>query len=262
MAVRIENRERQEWYIMKFVSIKCPHCGAKLTTTQNSKMVTCEYCNQDFMIDNEVKAVQFMNAEQAGYEFELGRQRAKEEKKKRAIEEATLEVGCPKCGKMVNVPARTTKRIICECCGCEYDFKLGFRIHMAIDSESSKIYRTAINYYYLAYELDNSSPIARDGFKRMREELKDSNFYIFEIPHFFSQDEFLLFKIDFMEHIKGKKRQYYYNKMNNISCDERKFWFEYPNEGRLKFEVKKPDEVTKFLLNAKEGCYPDFKDIN
>lgn len=64
---------------MKFVSIKCPHCGAKLQTTPNAKMLTCDYCSCDFMVDDEAKRFRLQDAEQAGYEFEMGRQRALKE---------------------------------------------------------------------------------------------------------------------------------------------------------------------------------------
>ncbi len=64
---------------MKLLSITCPHCGAGLQATPNAKMLTCDYCNCDFMVDDEVKRVCFGGVEQAGYEFEMGRQRALKE---------------------------------------------------------------------------------------------------------------------------------------------------------------------------------------
>ena len=64
---------------MKLFSVTCPNCGAKLQTTANAKMLTCDYCNNDVMIDDEVKRVCLADAEQAGYEFEMGRQRALKE---------------------------------------------------------------------------------------------------------------------------------------------------------------------------------------
>ena len=64
---------------MKLISIVCPNCGAKLQTTSNAKMLTCDYCDCDVMIDDEVKRISIADAEQAGYEFEMGRQRALEE---------------------------------------------------------------------------------------------------------------------------------------------------------------------------------------
>ena len=69
---------------MKLVSITCPNCGAKLQATSNAKMLACDYCNCDVMIDDEVRRGQVQNAEQAGYEFEMGRQRALKELKEDA----------------------------------------------------------------------------------------------------------------------------------------------------------------------------------
>ena len=99
--------------------------------------------------------------------------------------------------------------------------------------------------------------------QKMKEKLKDHNFIIVNIPHIFSKDESLKFRIDFVVYVKssGKDRKYYYRKMKNISCNENQFWFEYPGGGRLKFEVKEPAKVVEFMLNAKEGVYPTFKDI-
>ena len=64
---------------MKFLSIVCPHCGAKLQATPNAKILTCDYCNNNVMIDGEIKRVYLADSEQAGYEFEIGRQRALKE---------------------------------------------------------------------------------------------------------------------------------------------------------------------------------------
>ena len=64
---------------MKLIGIMCPHCGAKLQTTPNAKILSCDYCNNDVMIDDEVKRVRLADAEQAGYEFEMGRQLALKE---------------------------------------------------------------------------------------------------------------------------------------------------------------------------------------
>lgn len=64
---------------MKLVDMKCPNCGAKLQVNSELKKATCNYCGQDFAIDDEVQHLQYDNVEQAGYEFEKGRQRAKAE---------------------------------------------------------------------------------------------------------------------------------------------------------------------------------------
>ena len=64
---------------MKLLNVFCPNCGAGMKVTENSKVITCEYCNQDFIIYDEMKDFMLKNAEQAGYEFEMGRQRALKE---------------------------------------------------------------------------------------------------------------------------------------------------------------------------------------
>jgi hypothetical protein len=64
---------------MKLISTTCPNCGAHLQATANVKVLTCDYCNTDFMIDDELKHFCLQDAEQVGYEFEKGRQRALKE---------------------------------------------------------------------------------------------------------------------------------------------------------------------------------------
>ena len=66
---------------MRLISITCPNCGAKLQATPNVKKLTCDYCNCDVMVDDEVNRFRLQDAEQAGDEFEIGRQRALKELK-------------------------------------------------------------------------------------------------------------------------------------------------------------------------------------
>ena len=40
---------------MKIVSVICPHCGATLQTASNTKMLTCDYCKNDFMVNEYLK---------------------------------------------------------------------------------------------------------------------------------------------------------------------------------------------------------------
>ena len=64
---------------MKFVSMVCPNCGASLQVDADQKNLTCNYCGNRLYVDDEVKHVHYDNAEEAGYQFEKGRQRAKAE---------------------------------------------------------------------------------------------------------------------------------------------------------------------------------------
>lgn len=64
---------------MKIVSMVCPNCGASLQVDADQKNLTCSYCGNGLYIDDEVKHVQYDNAEETGYQFEKGRQRAQAE---------------------------------------------------------------------------------------------------------------------------------------------------------------------------------------
>ena len=116
---------------MKLVGITCPHCGAKLEVTSNSKMVTCDYCNSDFMIDDEIKRIRLDDAEQAGYEFERGRQRAILE-----AEQASVKAMCTHCGGSVIVDNRN------QYSTCPYCNNV-FVVKDAIDLYNKPIIRTA-----------------------------------------------------------------------------------------------------------------------
>ena len=65
---------------MKLIDLKCPNCGSVLQVNPEQKEAYCQYCGAKLAVDDEVQHVQYDNAEQAGYEFEKGRQRAQAEK--------------------------------------------------------------------------------------------------------------------------------------------------------------------------------------
>ena len=62
---------------MKVLNTTCPHCGASLPVNDKSKLVKCEYCGASLLIYNEL-----VQAEESGYYFEKGRQRARKEMSK------------------------------------------------------------------------------------------------------------------------------------------------------------------------------------
>ena len=64
---------------MKIVSMVCPNCGASIQVDADQKNLTCHYCRNSLYVDDEVKHVQYDNAEETGYQFEKGRQRAQAE---------------------------------------------------------------------------------------------------------------------------------------------------------------------------------------
>ena len=86
---------------MKLVDVSCPHCGAGLTITDNTRTVHCEYCNHDFIVDDELIHVAHSidDAEQLGYDLEAGRQRYMREQEG---EKNILQSGlCPHCGTVI-----------------------------------------------------------------------------------------------------------------------------------------------------------------
>lgn len=76
---------------MKLISTVCPNCGASLQVDADKKKLTCNYCGNDILIDDEVKHVQYDNAEETGYNFEKGRQRAQAEAMQEARAQQTQE---------------------------------------------------------------------------------------------------------------------------------------------------------------------------
>lgn len=64
---------------MRLIDASCPHCGASLKIDADMSQAVCEHCGAQILIDDEVQHVQYDNAEEAGYKFEKGRQRAQAE---------------------------------------------------------------------------------------------------------------------------------------------------------------------------------------
>ena len=68
---------------MKLIETTCPKCGAQLRVDRDRREAICEHCGNAFLIDDEVIRVRHENAEEAGYQFEKGRQRAQAEAQSR-----------------------------------------------------------------------------------------------------------------------------------------------------------------------------------
>ncbi len=78
---------------MKLVSMICPHCGGALEISSTTKQAKCPFCNSVIVIDDEVRHVQFDNTEKAGYDFEKGRMKARQDaiNKQIAVEQARVK---------------------------------------------------------------------------------------------------------------------------------------------------------------------------
>lgn len=64
---------------MKLVDTVCKNCGANLQVDLSEKTANCPHCGVSQLVDDEVRHVVYDNAEEAGYQFEKGRQRARNE---------------------------------------------------------------------------------------------------------------------------------------------------------------------------------------
>lgn len=250
---------------MKLLSITCPNCGAKLQTTPNAKMLTCDYCNCDVMIEDEVKRVRLVDAEQAGYEFEKGRRRAIEEaeleakhkaEEARRLEALFMWITCPICEKEIKVK-KELETTACKHCGNNIKVQLGANIRWARQHLQTENYRGAMSFYLKAREIDPNNKLVNDGIAYVNARYKYS-FIQVNVPRKIKQDETLAFRFGFMSYVKcsGKEELYYYSDMHNIGHDGKSFWFEYPGYvGRFQFSTEAPDYVYKFLINAKQGIY-------
>ena len=64
---------------MKLLNLTCPNCGSKLTVDKEACECHCDSCGGSFLLDDDAQHVKYDNAEEAGYEFEKGRQKAMRE---------------------------------------------------------------------------------------------------------------------------------------------------------------------------------------
>ena len=64
---------------MKLVEMKCKNCGATLKVESEQIDIECNYCHAKYKLDDEVQHVKYDDMEQAGYEFEKGKIRARKE---------------------------------------------------------------------------------------------------------------------------------------------------------------------------------------
>lgn len=68
---------------MRLVNMTCPNCGAQLQIDADRSQVFCEHCGTKLLMQDDVHHIHYDNAEESGYLFEKGRQRAIEEAEKR-----------------------------------------------------------------------------------------------------------------------------------------------------------------------------------
>lgn len=73
---------------MRLVNMTCPNCGAQLQIDADRSQVFCEHCGTKLLMQDDVHHIHYDNAEESGYLFEKGRQRAIEEAERRRRQDA------------------------------------------------------------------------------------------------------------------------------------------------------------------------------
>lgn len=63
---------------MKLLELKCKNCGAALTVKPNATDICCAHCKASYKLVDEVQHIKFDDMEKAGYDYERGKQKARQ----------------------------------------------------------------------------------------------------------------------------------------------------------------------------------------
>jgi len=83
---------------VKLVEIKCKNCGAKLEIGDSERDYYCEFCHSSYKLDDGIQHIKYDNMEQAGYEFEKGKIKARQEEKERREMLSSSNINVPQNG--------------------------------------------------------------------------------------------------------------------------------------------------------------------
>ncbi len=70
---------------MRLIDLKCSNCGAPMKANLELKQVSCNYCGNTMLIDDEVKKMELVNGFQYGYDLERGRITAQKEQERKIL---------------------------------------------------------------------------------------------------------------------------------------------------------------------------------
>ena len=89
---------------MKLVELKCKNCGGILKVQPGSTDIHCEHCKANYKLDDEAQHIKYDDMEKAGYDYEKGKLRARqeheEEKRRQKIEAQQVAAKAEKDAKM------------------------------------------------------------------------------------------------------------------------------------------------------------------
>ena len=261
---------------MKLFSVTCPKCGGKLDVTPNSKMVTCEYCKCDFLIEDEIKRIRLDNAEQVGYDFEKGRQRALEDiekEKKRALQErekermeaaqAAAKAVCTACGKTIVVDKRYEDA---TCCYCNTVIKVAPAIDLKNGylKENELYYEEALVFYHKVLSACPNNNFAVESIRRVKEKMANHVYINTENCNAFSKNDLLAFRRDKVTFTNGEGNtvDFYYSQMTEVEAGVLNLpQFRYPGYGLpiILGTTVDNDQLLDFIMNAQKGLYPSFR---
>ena len=261
---------------MKLFSVTCPKCGGKLEVTPNSKMVTCEYCKCDFMIDDEIKRMRLDNAEQAGYYFEKGRQQALkdiEDEKQRKLQDmekerteaakAAVKAVCVSCGENIIVDKRYEDA---TCCYCNNVIKVSPAIDLlnGYVKENNLCYEDAITSFRKVLSIYSNNKFAVEGIRRVKVKIANHVYISTENLNVFGKNDLLTFrrnKVIFTK-AEGDSVDFYYKQMTEVGTGMFNLpEFRYPGYGRpiVLCTAVDNDQLLEFILNAQKELYPSFQ---
>lgn len=64
---------------MKLLELKCKNCGAALKVKPDTADIHCDHCKAYYKLDDEVQHIKYDDMEKAGYDYEKGKQKARQE---------------------------------------------------------------------------------------------------------------------------------------------------------------------------------------
>ena len=64
---------------MKLLELKCKNCGAALKVKPDTADIHCDHCKANYKLDDEVQHIKYDDMEKAGYDYEKGKQKARQE---------------------------------------------------------------------------------------------------------------------------------------------------------------------------------------
>lgn len=63
---------------MKLLELKCKNCGAALKVKPDTTDIHCTHCKASYKLDDEFQHIKFDDMEKAGYDYERGKQKARQ----------------------------------------------------------------------------------------------------------------------------------------------------------------------------------------